>query len=220
LKYDNKSYANFVRFEKELEETVGYEFGDLFGFAKTGMYPTSTVPIPRTVQTLIQEEKDAVPSTLSVAERVKAMKAIDDKWAAVSKEQIDIMQEGLKEEWKAELKSHSTEKLKRKQDKIKLYWLIRSLLSSESLDAIKQHLLEKWNDLEANQDPLTLWIAIKATHTTYSTGIKEIDESKARKSYAMLKQYKGETLTAFKDRMEVYVRSMESLGLNVPTPGH
>jgi len=120
---------------------------------------------------------------------------------------------------KAELKSHSTEKLKRKQDKIKLYWLIRSLLSPESLDAVKQHMLQRWVTLEATKDPLDLWTAIKATHTTYSTGIKEIDEARARKAYENLRQWNGETLTSFKDRMEVYLRSMESLGLSDPSGG-
>jgi len=219
LKYDSKAYSNFSKFEKELEEAVGYEFGDLFGFAKTGMYPYQAVPVPRTVETLIEEEKDSVPSTLSVAERAKVLKAIDMRWYGMSDEQKDIIQDGLKEEFKAELRAYSTEKLKKKQDKIKLYWLIRSLMSSESMDAVKQHMLEKWSILEVSQDPLDLWLAIKATHTTYSSGLKEVDEAKARRLYGSLKQYKNETLTSFKDRLEVYIRSMESLGMTVPTQG-
>jgi len=43
------------------------------------------------------------------------MKAIDDKWDELTDSQVTIMEEGFKEEWKAELKSHSSEKLKRKQ---------------------------------------------------------------------------------------------------------
>jgi len=90
LKYDNKANSNFVRFEKDLEETVGYEFGYLFAFAKTGSYPYQPVPVPRTVQTLIEEEKDSVPSTLSVAERARALRAIDQKWDGMTQEQKDI----------------------------------------------------------------------------------------------------------------------------------
>jgi len=71
LKYDNKAYANFAKFEKDLEEHVGYEFGDLFSFAKTGNYPYEPVPVPRTIATLIEQEKDAVPSTLSVALKIE-----------------------------------------------------------------------------------------------------------------------------------------------------
>jgi len=37
LKYDNKPYSNFVKFEKELKEAIGYEFGDLISISKTGM---------------------------------------------------------------------------------------------------------------------------------------------------------------------------------------
>jgi len=107
LKYDNKAYANFARFEKDLEEHVGYEFGYLFAFAKTGAYPYQPVPVPRTVQSLIEEEKDAVPSTLSVAERARALRAIDQRWDAMSQEQKDIMAEGLKEAFKAKLRIKS-----------------------------------------------------------------------------------------------------------------
>jgi len=156
LKYDNKAYAKFVKFEKDLEETVGYEFGDLFSFAKTGVYPYQPVPTPRSIQTLIQEEKDAIPPSLSVAERAKAIKAVDAKWDDLDDAQMVTITLGLEEEFKAELRAHSTDKLKRKQDKIKLFWLIKSLLSTESLDAVKQYLLEKWATLEATQDPLEL----------------------------------------------------------------
>jgi len=151
---------------------VGYEFGDLFSFAKTGKYPYQPVPIPRTIQTLIQEEKDEIPSGLSVGERTRAAKAVDSKWDDLEEAQIAIINDGLQEEFKAELRAHSTEKLKRKQDKIKIFWLIKSLLSTEALDAVKQHLLERWATLEATEDPLELRNAIKATHTTYSSGLK------------------------------------------------
>jgi len=219
LRYDSKAYSNFAKFEKDLEEHVGYEFGDLFAFSKTGTYLYQPVPVPRTVQTLIEEEKDAVPSTLSVAERARALRTIDQRWDAMSQEQKDIMAEGLKEEFKAKLRAHSSDQVKRRQDKIKRFWLIKSLLSKESLDVVKQHLLEKWTTVETEQDPLQLWMAVKQTHTTYSSGLKEVDESKARTAYSMLKQHKMETITAFKDRMEVYVRSMESLGMSVPSEG-
>jgi len=175
------------------------------------------MPTPRTIKSLIQEEKDAVPSTLSVAERNRAVKAIEDRWANMEEEVLETIKEGMKDEWKSMLKVQATNIEKRKQEKIKLYWMIRSLLSTESLDAVKQHMLEKWATLEASQDPLQLWTAIKATHTTYSTGIKEVDEAKARRAYASLRQCNTESLTAFKDRMEIYVRSMESLGLSVPS---
>jgi len=126
LKYDSKAYANFARFEKDLEETVGYELGDLFSFAKTGSYPYQPVPVPRTIATLIEEEKDAVQATLSVAERARALRAIDQRWDTMSQEQKDIMAEGLKEEFKAKLRVHSSDEVKRRQDKIKLFLFIKS----------------------------------------------------------------------------------------------
>jgi len=219
LRYNSTAYSNFSKLEKELEEVAGYEFWDLFSFAKTGVYPIKIVPTPRTIKSLIQEEKDAVPSDLSVAERNRSIKAIEDRWANMDGEVLETISEGLKDEWKSMMKVQAANIEKRKQDKIKLYWMIRSLLSSESLDAVKQHMLDRWATLEISQDPLQLWTAIKATHTTYSSGIKEVDEAKARRAYASLRQFKTESLTAFKDRMEIYVRSMESLGLSVPSGG-
>ena len=64
LKYDKYSYSNFFKFEKELEEIAGYEFGDLFSFSKTGRYPVTKIPTKRTIEDLIQEEKDELPSDL------------------------------------------------------------------------------------------------------------------------------------------------------------
>jgi len=93
------------------------------------MYPYLPVPVPPTVQTLILEEKDSVPSTLSVAERTKALKAIDMRWEEMSDEPKEIIQDGLKDKFKGELRAHSTEKLKKRHDKIKLFWMIKSLLS-------------------------------------------------------------------------------------------
>jgi len=73
--------------------------------------------------------------------------------------------------------------------------------------------------VEAELDCLQLWMAVKRAHTTYSSRLKEVDESKVRAAYSMLKQHKMETITAFKGRMEVYIRSMESLGMSVPSEG-
>ena len=76
-----------------------------------------------------------------------------------------------------------------------------------------------WTTVETERDPLQLWTAIKATHTTYSSGLKEVDECRARTANSALRQSKTETITAFKDRMEVYVRFKESLGMTVPSQG-
>ena len=71
-------------------------------------------------------------------------------------DEIQALENALKIEWENEIKAASTEKVKRKQDKIKLFWLIKSQLSSESLDVIKQHMLAEYVKLELSQDPLTL----------------------------------------------------------------
>jgi len=194
---------------------VGYEFGDLFSFAKTGKYPTTPTTIQKTTKSLIQAEKNAIDSGLSSTERAKAIREIEARWG--DEETRATMDELFKEEWKNQIRINATNEEKRRQDKIQLYWLIYGLLSTESLDAVKQHMMEKWAKCEADQDPLTLWQAIKHTHTAYSSGMSEIDEAKVRLNYSALKQYKNESLTTFKERLEIYLRSMESMSLTVPT---
>ena len=141
---------------------------------------------------------------------------IDQRYRDMEDEEIQALESALKLEWENEIKAASTEKVKRKQDKIKLFWLIKSQLSSESLDVIKQHMLGEYAKLELSQDPLTLWNAIKATHTSYSTGLKEADDAKARHLYQVFKQGKDQSLTEFKEKHEAILRSMESLGCLFP----
>ena len=157
LKYDKYSYANFFKFEKELEEIAGYEFGDLFSFSKTGRYPVTKIPTKRTIQDLIQEEKSEIPSDLDDADFEAECEEIDERYREMSTSETQALENALKIEWENEIKAASTEKVKRKQDKVKLYWLIKSQLSTESLDVIKQHMLEDYAKLELVQDPLTLW---------------------------------------------------------------
>jgi hypothetical protein len=56
--------------------------------------------------------------------------------------------------------------------------VIQGQLSTESIDKVKQYLLEDWDEPETTQDPLNLWIAIKETHTSYSTGVNDSDKAR------------------------------------------
>ena len=128
----------------------------------------------------------------------KEFNEIDQRYEDMSNEELLALETALKIEWENEIKAAASEKVKRKQDKVKLLWLIKSQLSTESLDVIKQHMLEEYSKLELSQDPLTLWNAIKATHTSYSTGLKAADNAKARHLYQVFKQGKDQSLTEFK----------------------
>ena len=219
LKYDKYSYANFFRFEKELEQVAGYEFGDLFSFSKTGRYPVIKIPPKRTIENLIQDEKSELPTDLEEEDYNLECNDIEQRYEDMSNEELLALETALKIEWENEIKACANEKVKRKQDKVKLFWLIKSQLSTESLDVIKQHMLAEYAKLELSQDPLTLWNAIKATHTSYSTGLKAADDAKARHLYQAFKQGKDQSLTEFKEKHEAILRSMESLGIAIPTEG-
>ena len=224
LTYDKFSYQNFYRFEREIEEAVGVEFGDLFSsFSKTGKYPVDRIPVLKTIDDLMKEElaaaedEDSEDDESEKKSKKTVKSKIKEKYRNMDEEAKKFLQEGLKEEWKAEIKTIATEKAKRKQDKIKLYWIIRSHLSVPSLDAVKQYLLEDWADVEQAQDPLLLWRAVKQTHTSYSSGLKQADDARARKAYAKFAQQFNETLTDYKERMENLLRAMSAMGLDIPS---
>ena len=217
LKYDRFAYSNFYKFERELEEVAGYEFGDLFSFCKTGKYPSVELPSLKSVSDLKQEEINRIDSRLSEPERTAAEVEIEEKYTNMGTLQTNALKKALEAKWLNEIKIQGSEEAKRKQDKIKLYWLIRGQMSVESIDKVKEHLMERWAILEAKQDPLELWEALKQTHTSYSTGLKKADAAKAREAYYKFRQYASESLTSYKDRFEVLLRAMESMGLDTPS---
>jgi len=175
------------------------------------------IPKKRIIDDLIQDEVDELPKDLDIEEYEEAQNEIEQRYLNLSDEEREALEDALRIEWENEIKAHANEKVKRKQDKIRLYWLIKGQLSVESLDAVKQHLLADWAKLEISRDPLVLWNALKETHTSYSTGLKQADEAKARQMYSGYRQGKDQSLTDFKERYEGILRSMESLGLAIPS---
>ena len=111
LKYDKYSYANFFKFEKELEEVAGYEFGDLFSFSKTGRYPSIKIPTKRTIGDHIRDEKEDLPNDLDDAEYQAECEDIEERYQDMSDEEVRALESALKLEWENEMKAASNEKL-------------------------------------------------------------------------------------------------------------
>ena len=111
LKYDKYSYSNFFKFEKELEEVAGYEFGDLFSFSKTGRYPSIKIPKRRTISDLIQDEKDELPNDLEEQDYEAECNEIDQRYGDMLDEELLALETALKIEWENEIKAASTEKV-------------------------------------------------------------------------------------------------------------
>ncbi len=83
---------------------------------------------------------------------------------------------------------------------------------------MKLLLLEKYEQMNRDMDPLVLFQALRDTHTAYGTGAKPSDNARARNKYHMLRQGEKESLSAFKEKLDYLIKAMESLGLAIPTP--
>jgi len=142
---------------------------------------------------------------------------ITNKYRAFSRPEVIEMNEALKEQWKCELKALADKKSKIMENKSKLYWLIRGNMSAESVDRVKAYLGAKFDDLEESADPLLLWRAIRDTHTAYSTGSNYSDAARVKLAYNNIKQYPGESLSGYKDRIDVAVKAMIAVGLTPPS---
>ena len=121
------------------------------------------------------------------------------------------------ERWKAELKSVEDAKRRFRENKPKLYWLIRAHMSPESIDRVRAKMLDEFDQLEIMQDPLILWTNTKATHTAYGSGVDFSDASRAEARYHGIKQHERESLSSFKERLETMVKAMQALGLDLPS---
>jgi hypothetical protein len=119
-------------------EVAGYEFGSLFSFAKTGTYPKTSIPKLLTVRDLEEEELKEAEAIKPEAAKTTAIEEIKQKYKDMSKDEVKNQNEALKSAWSAEVKSVYSEKERMKEDKVKLYWLIRGQLSTESVDKVKQ----------------------------------------------------------------------------------
>jgi uncharacterized protein YcbK (DUF882 family) len=137
-------HIQISRSSKRKLEVAGYEFGRLFSFSKTGYFPKTIMPRLLTVKDLEEEE-------LAEAERIESedlktaeIEAIKQRYRDMSRDDVKSQNEVLRSTWSARVKAVCTEKERMEDDKIKLYWLIRGQLSVESLDKIKQHMLQGW----------------------------------------------------------------------------
>jgi len=132
-------------------------------------------------------------------------------------DEVRIQDEIFETMWKADIAAVAKKEAKMRADRSKLFWKIRAHLSPESWDKVQEHLPEDdFKLMEVNQDPLILWTALKETHTSFSTGVNFNDAARARTAYATL-QGTSEGLSSFKERMEVLIKALESLGVQTPT---
>lgn len=103
------------------------------------------------------------------------------------------------------------------EDRPKLYWLLRSKLSIESMQKIKEHFGDQWVQSEMRHDPLELWRAIKKTHTAYNVGINPLDIQVARDKYNKIRMYPNEGPIELNERLEIALNAIKALNGPLPT---
>jgi len=108
----------------------------------------------------------------------------------------------LKEKFRAEITIISSQQHQWKADAPKLYWMTRSNMSKESTDKIRQHMgLTDFEKSERMQDPVSLWTAMKATHSARNTGNSRQDQLFARNSYNAIRMEPRETIVNLHRRL-------------------
>ena len=195
LKYGRNCASNFAEFERGLEVIAGIEYGNLFTFSRTGAYPVFTNP--RLVTMELRRDQEILEAVNSIQDPVAQADRILEIQAeyVMPQGEWDAYDEAFREEWKATIKQNASDKAKMVQDKAKLFWLMRGSMSIESTDKVREYMLEDWEHLKITQCPLTLFNAIKTTHTAFTTGANRNDASEAKRSYHEAKQGQFESLT-------------------------
>jgi len=127
------------------------------------------------LETACKEIQDAVlilqslptPHTQDVIDKIAELELIEktliDSYNSISIEKKTLLNLKLAEDYKTELKEAATKKSKYRADRPKLYWLVRRNMSEESVDKINEHMGDRWEQSERDQDPIALWKSIKVT---------------------------------------------------------
>ena len=114
-----------------------------------------------------------------------------------------------------EVKNRENAIAKVNADKPGMFAFIKSTLSPESEERVRQH--NNWALVEPEDNPLELWRAIKATHIVNAVGNATTDRAAARDHYYRLQQGPTETLQHYKDRFDSALRGITALGGTAPS---
>lgn len=105
---------------------------------------------------------------------------------------------------------------KMNSDKPKLAQAMWSRLSDESKEKLRER-PEYDAVLKYKSDPLAMWLAIKATHTTLGARNAAVNQEYAEEQYRSLKMQPYETLAGFKDRFQHALDALRNVNATVPS---
>lgn len=98
-------------------------------------------------------------------------------------------------------KTRATIIAKIKEDEPAVYAYLWRHLSNESRDAIK--LLEGYETIHEEKDPVTLWLAIGATHRiATSSTVPTVQKAESRTKYQNMQQGSFESIVSYKERFD------------------
>ena len=220
LKYDNNAPSNWSAFLKALSTVAGIQFGSLFQYVQDGAYPAFDMPVLKSCamnKQLDLERINALYPDQTSPEYLEAL-AIHTAQFNISEAERDVLDTMYLEDYRAARKQVEELRSKLNDNKPKLYWLIKANLSPESLQCVSAKLLDRFEIMDREADPLLLFKTLKETHTAFGTGARPSDAARARSKYHLLKQGDKESLSSFKERLDTHIKAMEALGLDIPSP--
>lgn len=95
------------------------------------------------------------------------------------------------------------------ESKVKLWGLVMQHVSLESEQKIREH--EDFEDALAHDDVLRLLEIIGETHKGFHSGVTIRDKEDTRRAFANFSQNSYETLLQYKERLEHFIESFETL---------
>jgi hypothetical protein len=180
LKYDNNAPSNWSLFFKALSTVAGIQFGSLFTYVEDGAYPTFDTPV---LKSCAREEQldlariDALYPDKNTLEYLEAFAVHTAQFNYTSAEKA-ILDTMYLEDYRAARKQVDELRSKLNENKPKLYRLIKANLSPESLQCVSAKLLDRFEIMEREADPLLLFQTLKETHTAFGTGARPYDAAR------------------------------------------
>jgi hypothetical protein len=97
-----------------------------------------------------------------------------------------------------------------------LFFEIWDAVCDQSQSMVIEHFGLEWTRVLTRRDPLELWMAVKATHTAVTSGVKAIDRMAAVNAFNSMRQHRNEDVCKWLERYRGGLDMLKAAGLPVP----
>jgi hypothetical protein len=171
-------------------------------FSKFG--PTNYISWSEEIVTHCIREYGLLASCLQTAEYPEIAEVEEPTAQEIADDESGL----IKFRYQEQVRARNKKQFSMDEKKPLMYGTIFAQLSKESRDRVRRD--ASWDETEASQDPLRLWVIIGATHQGAGVGVPLVDQLVAQKNYQTLKQSRQESCFNFKQRFEQAVDMLEN----------